>query len=202
MRLGQFDRLNDPFELLCAHMGDPEHRIVLKYIREGFAKRYGIVCMGAHWKSPLMWAHYADNHTGVCLGFDVPDDKVRKVLYAPDRILLDIDPKKPLRGISEDTLKQLAFTKYFQWSYEQEWRIFGRLEEPDPENGFYYVPFGPMLTLGEIIVGTRCNASVGSFRKYLKGLEYPVTIIKARPAFESFTMVRQQNVKSITVSPR
>lgn len=202
MRLGQLDKLNDPFELRCAHMGNPEHRVVLNYLREGFVERYGIICMSGHWKSPLMWAHYAANHTGVCLGFDVPDDKTRKVDYTSDRILLDIDPTKHLRGITEDTLKQLAFTKYSQWSYEEEWRIFGRLEEPDPQNGFYYVPFGPMLTLREVIVGTRCDAPVGSFRKYLKGLDHPVTIIKARPAFETFTMVRQQNVKSITVTPR
>jgi hypothetical protein len=202
MRLGEFDKLNDPFELLCAHMGDPEHRLVVNYLREGFTKRYGIICMSAHWKSPLMWAHYAENHTGVCLGFDVLDDKIRKVDYTPDRIMLNINVNKPLRGVNEDTLIQLAMTKYSQWEYEEEWRLFGRLEVPDPNNGRYYVDFSPMLSLREIIVGTRCDAPVGSFRKYLKGLDQSVTVIKARPAFESFTMVRQQRVTPITVAPR
>ena len=43
----------------------------------------GIICMGKHWHSPLMWAHYAGNHTGVCLGFDVPDELAYDIKYVP-----------------------------------------------------------------------------------------------------------------------
>lgn len=202
MRLGEFDKLNDPFELLSVHTGNPEHRAVVNYFRREFVKRFGIICTSTHWRSPVMWAHYAKNHTGVCLGFDVPEGHARKMDYAPERVLLNLDPSKPAHGVNGDTFAQMAFTKYSQWAYEEEWRITGSLDEPDPLNGRYYVPFGPTLSLREIIVGARCPASVGSFRKYLKGLDKSVTIIKARPAFESFTMVRQKNVSAITVSPR
>jgi hypothetical protein len=64
MRFGQFDKLNDPFEFMSPSMDNPDHRLTLTYLRKIVAKTWGVICMGKHWKSPLMWAHYAKNHTG------------------------------------------------------------------------------------------------------------------------------------------
>ncbi|MGF6383844.1 hypothetical protein OKW31_006845 [Paraburkholderia atlantica] len=36
------------------------------------ANEYGIYSMAETPRSLLMWAHYAESHTGVCLGFYVP----------------------------------------------------------------------------------------------------------------------------------
>lgn len=203
MKLGQFDKLNDPFELMCTHIGDSNHRLVSTALRDSIAKRWGVICMAKHWRSPLMWAHYAENHTGVCLGFDVNSgDHVRQVQYVDERITLPLDMRTPTGGHNLNSVHTVLTTKYSQWAYEEEWRMFGTLEKADPKSGFYYVPFGPSLTLREIVVGTRCGASVGSFRKLLSGLDHSVRIIKARPAFETFTMVRQQRVSAITVHPR
>jgi hypothetical protein len=202
MRLAQFDRLNDPFELMSADIGSPEERYVFKYLRDHWTKTLGVICMGKHWKSPLMWAHYAKNHTGVCLGFDVPDDKPKQMIYEPERLKLLIDMAKPIRGVTVDMLERVITTKYAQWAYEEEWRLFSKLEEQDPENGYFYLPFGLNLALREIIVGARCEKSVGSFRKLLGEVEQSVTIIKARPAFESFSMIRQLRVSPITVQLR
>lgn len=201
MRLGTFDRLNDPFELLCARMSDGDTRYVFKLLRDHWVNTLGVLCMGKHWKSPLMWAHYAQNHTGVCLGFDVPDDKAKQMRYEPERLTGLIDPSKPLRGVTNDVLEAVVTTKYAQWSYEEEWRLFAKLQEKDP-NGFFYLPFGDTLVLREIIVGARCTKSVGSFRKLLEPVNKSVTIIKARPAFDTFTMIRQKRVTAIAVLPR
>jgi hypothetical protein len=38
------------------------------------ANEYGIYAMAETPRSLLMWAHYAESHTGVCLGFYVPAD--------------------------------------------------------------------------------------------------------------------------------
>lgn len=202
MRLSRFDRLNDPFELMGAQIGGANERYVFKYLRDYWTKTLGVICMGKHWRSPLMWAHYAENHTGVCLGFDVPDDKPRKMVYEPERLKLLVDQAKPLRGITVDLLEQVVTTKYAQWAYEEEWRLFAKLEERDPVNDEFYLPFGPNFRLREIIVGARCPKSVGSFKKLLGRVEQPITIIKARPAFESFTIVKQQRVTAITVNPK
>jgi hypothetical protein len=199
MRLARFARLNDPFELLSFNQGGSEERLIFKKLRDHWEKSLGVICFGKHWKSPVMWAHYAQSHTGVCLGFDVPDDKPREMVYQPERIKWAVDLTKPIRGVDSGLLEQVITTKYAQWAYEEEWRLFSKLTDPDPTNGEYYLDFGPDMTLREIIVGARCQNSVGSFKKLIGVVEQSVKIIKARPAFETFTMVRQKNVVPIIV---
>ena len=202
MRLARFDQLNDPFELMSASIAGNEERLVLKYLRDHWTKTLGVICMCKHWKSPLMWAHYARQHTGVCLGFDVPDEKPKQMHYEPERMKFLVDLDKPLRGVTVDLLEKVITTKYSQWAYEEEWRLFSKLEEKDVNNGFFYLPFGENLALREIIVGTRCTTSLGSFKRLIGSTDKSVTIIKARPAFETFTMVRQEKVSPIVVHPK
>jgi len=57
------------------------------------------------------------------------------------------------------------------------------------------------LVLREVIVGARCTKSLGSFKRLIGGVEKTAQIIKARPAFETFTMVRQKRISPITVLP-
>lgn len=199
MRLARFDTLNDPFELLSFNMTDPDVRYVMKFLRDHWVEKIGIICMGKHWRSPLMWAHYAENHTGVCLGFDVPDGMAREIHYSNDREKIILDMAKELRGIDEKILEKAISTKYSQWSYEEEWRLFSNLTEKDPVNGCYYLPFGPMISLREVIVGARCKAPVGSFRKIIGKANNMITVTKARAAFDTFTMVRQKKVTPITI---
>jgi hypothetical protein len=34
-----------------------------------------------------MWAHYAEGYSGVCFGIDiVEEDKIRKMVYEPERL--------------------------------------------------------------------------------------------------------------------
>lgn len=202
MRLGQFARLNDPFELMSFNQGGADERFIFKKLRDHWEKSLGVICFGKHWKSPVMWAHYAQSHTGVCLGFDVPDDKPKQMVYEPERIKWAVDHAKPIRGIDANLLEKVITTKYTQWAYEEEWRLFAKLEDPDPTNGEYYLNFGPDLTLRQIIVGARCPNSVGSFKSLVGDVEMSVEIIKARPAFETFTMVTQKNVSPIIVLPK
>lgn len=202
MRISQFERQNDPFELLSVRMEGKHERYVFKMLREVLMRSYGIICTGKHWKSPLMWGHYAENHKGVCLGFDVPNHAATQMSYQPERMEHLIKMGDPTGGLTEEIVTQLLNTKYEQWAYEEEWRLMLRLKDKDPINGEYYMDFGPDLILREIILGARCAAPVGSFRKLVGKVDHSVTIIKARPAFESFTMVRQKAVASIVVSPK
>ena len=202
MRLGRFSRLNAPFDLLSFNQGGAHERYIFKMLRDPWEKALGVICFTQHWRSPVMWAHYADRHKGVCLGFDVPDERVSQMVYEPERIKWVADLSKPIRGLDEELLRMVVTTKYSQWAYEEEWRLFGELRDPDPKNGDYYLNFGPELALREIIVGSGCKSSVGSFRKLVGDVEQSVTIIKARPAFETFTMVKQQRVSPIVVAPK
>src|SRR5437879_5570695 len=123
MRIRQFDRLNDPFELLGARMKGKHERCVFKLLRDHWTNTFGAVCMGRHWESPLMWGHYADNHKGVCLGFDVADVWPKQINYEPERLAHLIKIGEPAGGLTHDALEQVLTTKYQQWAYEEEWRL-------------------------------------------------------------------------------
>ena len=152
-----------------------------------------------------MWAHYAESHTGVCLGIEVIEEgKIRKMVYEPERLMGLFDASKPNAGADEESLLKVLTTKYKQWEYEDEWRAFANLDDRDARTGLYYVDFGPTVLLREIIVGARCTKPVGEFAKLVKATRKvlkPVTITKARPAFKTFTMVPQKLVTPITVKP-
>jgi hypothetical protein len=71
----------------------------------------------------LMWSHYAGQHTGVCIQFDIAG--------SPSRLLAAVSvkysEKYPVINWIEDTaaqLREIVFTKSLHWRYERERRIF------------------------------------------------------------------------------
>ena len=205
MKLSTVDKVNDPFEFLCASQGDKLQRRILKVFREHWTQRLGFISFSDNWESPLMWAHYADNHSGVCLGFDIlEEDKIQKMVYEPNRLRGLFDIAKPNDGANLEALRKVLTTKYKQWEYENEWRVLANLDDCDAKTGLYYVDLGPNVVLREIVVGARCTKPVGHFAKLVKAsgkVTKAVTVIKARPAFETFTMIPQKKVKALTVKP-
>jgi len=80
-----------------------------------------ISCFSSRYDSILMWSHYAENHRGICIGYDVNKyiDLIYPVSYQEDysnncsKNVNDV-------GYSADCAKLI---KSKEWSYEQEWRI-------------------------------------------------------------------------------
>lgn len=200
MKLSLFDELNDPFELLAHAIGEQNMRRAVRAMQAHFTKHWGLICFSDNWRSPVMWAHYADKHHGICLGFDLPDDppKHRRVDYNPKRLRFVLDHTKRLGGLDATFIEAMCFTKASEWSYEREYRVLAKLEERDPSSGFYYVDFGPDLKLAEVILGHRNTMPVGQVAKTVGRYSHPVTVIKARAAFEEFAIVRNMSVKAVT----
>jgi len=205
MKLSLFPDLNDPFELQPHSLNDKDLRRVTRVLNEHFSETKGLICFSDNWKSPVMWAHYADKHKGVCLGFDVPDTGpdplAGPVSYNPKRLQFVLDQTKDLGGIDSDFLKAVLYTKAHEWSYEREWRALADLKEKDSATGYYYVDFGPQLQLREVILGSRNSVPVGQMAKLVRKNQEAVQVLKARPAFQEFAMVRNKAVKAINVPP-
>jgi hypothetical protein len=68
-----------------------------------------------------MWAHYANNHKGFCIEFDVDElfygafQIILPVLYTQEMPLISVD--------NPEEVKKIIYTKAKQWEYELEWRI-------------------------------------------------------------------------------
>ena len=200
LKLSTIPELNDPFELLGVSIGENNIRRIMKILHAHWSQTMGIICFTDNWHSPVMWAHYAEKHNGLCLGFDLSDDKgfVQKVRYRPHRLRNLLDSSKRLDGVDNAIIEEMLTTKYKGWSYEQEYRVFAELKDQQT-NGLYYFDFGPELMLREVILGARCKLSVGSVAKAVGKPPHSVQVFKARPAFDSFQIVRQKRVTPLNI---
>ncbi len=85
-------------------------------------ENFGVACFSESNNDMLMWSHYADNHFGLCLGFDVGENPGEKGFY---KINYSTDyPEIDLENIwHKDGLMKILYTKGKAWEYEKEWRL-------------------------------------------------------------------------------
>jgi len=63
-----------------------------------------------------MWSHYADNHRGVVIGVELPENQVAKVRY--------VERLNRMPGMSpNDKARRLLSRKHVAWGHEQEYRV-------------------------------------------------------------------------------
>jgi len=104
-----------------------------KPLTEGFNEHIGVLSLTEKADNLLMWAHYAQQHTGFVIEFDADDlffhqrrsdsdefGYLRKVNYSENR------PNVVLTKVSS---ADIFLTKSKDWEYEQEWRILRPLKD-------------------------------------------------------------------------
>jgi Protein of unknown function (DUF2971) len=192
LKVSRIEDLNDPFELLAADLSDRDLRRAFQATRRQLAQRSGMLCFSANWSNPVMWSHYADKHRGLCLGFEVPNEVCMSVVYTKARLpqiaeeILQLNPGHP---DAEAKMRRLLTTKYIDWSYENEIRIFTSLDSIDPDSNLHFVDFSERLKLTKVVVGARSHISRNTVREALRDLDESVDVIKARLAFKRFQVV-------------
>jgi hypothetical protein len=97
---------------------------------------FPIFCLSGSRQQVVSWAHYADQHRGVCIHFDSrrgaqsPFCFSRRVIYSRRRPVFEI-PFLPKDTFS--VANGVGLTKYSGWSYEDEFRL---LSIPGSLHGF------------------------------------------------------------------
>ncbi|KAA8689612.1 DUF2971 domain-containing protein [Pseudomonas caricapapayae] len=194
LKVSTFDSVNDPFELFCHSLDNRELRKRMGSFKKSTAAEAGMICFSRAMSSPVQWAHYADRHNGICLGFDIPDKFVTAVNYVSER--LDFRPDRPWDSEKVDQRVEEAFlTKFDHWRYEEEVRLFGSLGKPDPESGLYFESFSDDICLAEVVVGFASDISRKEIQDILGHNLSKIECYKVRPAFKSFAMVRNRDGK-------
>lgn len=184
LKVSRLNELNDPFEFLGVDLSDKQFRIGMTTTRNILSSKNGLLCFSESWSSPVMWAHYASRHRGICLGFEVGDGVAEKVKYREERV-----PKPAV--LNEQFVEGLLFSKFKHWEYEEEWRVYVRLQEQ--EQGIYYVNFNEKLTLRTVIVGCESRFTRSQISEVLGPTTGQVVVFKARPGFTKFKVVRNQD---------
>lgn len=203
IRVSTFDKVNDPFELLGAIKGGKLNHQDFAWLRDHWTNTIGFICFSDNFKSPLMWAHYANNHTGVCLGIEVSNKKLLQMNYRANRSAVNFDFKKFENAADEELMEKIISTKFKEWEYEREWRLLCPLlfNPKDNKPEFFFEQFTPDFELREVILGARCDRMPLDIQHQIFGVTAPVQIKRVRPAFESFSMVSDKRYKPVSVSP-
>jgi hypothetical protein len=157
IKLSTIDDLNDPFDLCPLDTTDPACSNALDAVIAHFRKTAAILCFSRNWDNLLLWSHYGASHTGICLGFDIPEGDPganydTDVLYQPNVLQI-----RCLEDVDFDLANRLLRTKHESWSYEQEVRMFVGLNDPPDAKGLNWIDFGPKLMLKEVIIGAQCD---------------------------------------------
>ncbi len=193
LKIATLHELNDPFELFGVSLADESLRRAFRAMKDQLASNRGLLCFSRDWHNPVQWSHYAAKHTGLCLGFDIPDEHLGTVTYSRRRLLVETESFRNPSELHPDIVKRFLFTKYTHWRYENEVRCFVTLEDRDPEKNLYFADFSDKLSLAMVIVGAESNVTREILQNALGDLAPSVETFKARLAFKSFKVVRQRN---------
>lgn len=115
-------------------------------------RKTGIFSFAGDPRSILMWSHYANNHTGICLQFEVVKDPVTMLGAIP----VDYVDEHPIYNWlldSSEMYKRVLLSKFSVWGYEKESRIIRS------EQAHSYLRFAPSALVG-VIFGSRADEKV------------------------------------------
>ena len=89
LKIARISQLNDPFEFMGTDLSNDDLRKGIEALKEYYNEKIGLLCLSKAWDDPVQWAHYADKHKGLCLGFDVAEDVLTEVNYKDKRLSSD-----------------------------------------------------------------------------------------------------------------
>jgi hypothetical protein len=139
---------------------------LLRNFTESIKNEYArVFCLTSSPTNDVMWAHYANSHTGCVLGFrhledlDTPFSEAKSVQYAEGSSVIGTGKDFLLYGdtqvLRQKTVEAIFYTKQMNWAYENEWRVITwQYNENDKSFGDYKfyseelesITFGPRIS--------------------------------------------------------
>jgi len=191
LKASKLSDLNDPFELFSIDLSSSKmFREAMETHKSYLAHKWYILCFSKSWRSPLLWSHYADRHKGMALEFEVPENYCKEINYQKRRIQL-VEAK--LKNSDETTMKLLT-TKYIEWEYEDEVRLFIRPSNTKLEMNLNFYPFNEELKLKSIILAPLSNLNSETIQTKLPK-HTSIKVIRSRMAFKEFHIVKNRAYK-------
>lgn len=150
---------------------------------------WGVLSLAERWDCPLMWSHYADQHRGLCIEYDLTDNvcsHIKPVDYKRPRsikITELIQWKLHKSAEAEQTvLDTYFFAKSPEWRYEKEWR------DIHPSKGVNHAPF----RISGVYFGLRCDPAVQtSIVKLFANSDFHIVFYDLYPLEDSFSLKRR-----------
>ncbi len=135
-----------------------EHNEIIQYCNHILQRGMKVCTFSESFDSIVLWAHYASNHRGFCLEYDVYNWSLRNIqrqyLYPVIYSKKLFDATKYLLSIIDYNELNPLFAilatihKSPEWAYEKEWRFVLPLGESNPDQNFeIHSPSGLYLGL-------------------------------------------------------
>lgn len=197
-------QMPDVKELVPVDMSEEQNQLIdafvsLRSVMEPYAS------LSLNCSCPLMWAHYADNHHGACLVFEIefedekgnwPGTHLRLIHYTNERYQIWPAVAKPSKPEMAKYFSALlnykgCVEKAHYWSYEQELRVF--VHEPNQiikrNEILFYHDARPYLK--GVIIGTQSSISLQEVKEELQLYNYhqQVTVCNARMSPDQYLIV-------------
>lgn len=192
IKVSTFDTLNDPFEFLAADLIDPRHLKAFKKLKQELGKNKGMVSFSKSWSNPLLWGHYADSHKGLALGFEIPEDLLVAVLYRSNRTRIKFDTTQHKVVDGMNVVDQIIRTKFTDWQYEEEYRLFCKLGETETQGGLHFVSFSEDIKLEQVILGMNSTIPIDKIRQLVGNQLSPNRIIRAGMHRRQFKVIEDR----------
>jgi Protein of unknown function (DUF2971) len=181
---------NDPFEFEGFQVLSDPLRDEIRKLKAETNATLCVLCFSKDWRSPALWAHYANRHKGICLGFWAKKlETLLEVNYYTDRVESGLEgrPFSPSAKMKE----RLVTNKAQDWFYEEEIRRCVNVNETFEDwDGKRFFKFDHTLSLSEVIIGEKCTVNLDKVRELVReNYEHDVEVYKARSAYRSFKMV-------------
>jgi len=146
-----------------------------------------VLCLCERPDDILMWSHYASNHEGICLEFNVIKESyfsgAVRVIYADDY------PKLKVTMGTKELANGMVLTKAKHWAYESEWRVLC-VDEPGLQDF-------PKECLSGVILGCKISEENRKpIREWLSQRATFATLYSAVKSQDKFA-VRIENTEDI-----
>ncbi len=122
----------------------------MKRIYQKHINKVGVFSFSSDPKNILMWSHYAQEHTGICIQFELAKDFSMLCQALPVKYRYDY-PIVTWPNNFADNISKAVLQKHKGWEYEQEHRIVR------PKEANTYLRFKPQTIL-RIIIGCDTDA--------------------------------------------
>jgi hypothetical protein len=195
LKVSRFNELNDPFELLASDLLNPKHKTAFFAFKNQLNATKGMICFSGNWNNPLLWGHYGEKHKGIALGFEIPNDRLTSVQYTSQRAKVNFDVSTGKIKNGPEVVDSLIRTKFSDWRYEDEYRMFVDLNSAPSDSGQYFVDFDSDLILTEVVLGLNCELPINKMRSLLQMFDKPVRVLKAGMALRSFKLIEDRQYR-------
>jgi len=146
--------LNDPFEgifkLVLEDINNPLTQYANQIYYRNINNLSSVFSLSEVDYNILMWAHYADNHKGICIEFSTNNPNsifhtIKQVQYSENIPIVHRNNRS-----DKELVDEIFLNKTRDWDYEKEWRIIS-------SKSFYYEPISEFDITG-VILGERISA--------------------------------------------